>query len=148
MALSDRVGTRLKRALGTRAVVGVAGLTVLLTCAFVGLLAFVSGARPAVGSRLPYYVLVMALVFVAVIFRVDDRKRRGTSVLRSAAAVAVVALVLVGLAAEGVLYAARNPGAIVASQLLVYFVAAALICTGVGVWGLHHWREFAGDSGE
>jgi hypothetical protein len=44
-----------------------------------------------------------------------------------------------------VIYAVTDPDEIVASQVLVYFVAAALICTGVGVWGLRHWREFAGE---
>jgi len=143
MALSDRFGDRLGRVVGARAALGVAGLTVLLTCAFLGLLAFVSGARPDVGARLPYYVFVMALVFVAAVFRLDDRDRAGTSVLTSVSAVAVVAFVLVGLAVEGVVYAFHNTGEIVASQLIVYFAAAALICTGVAVWGLHHWREFA-----
>ncbi|WP_415380386.1 hypothetical protein [Halosimplex sp. TS25] len=143
MALSDRFGERLRRVVGTRAALGVAGLTVLLTCAFVGLLAFVSGARPDVGSRLPYYVLAMAVVFVAAVFRLDDRERQGTHVLTSVSAVSVVAFVLVGLAVEGVVYAVQNPGELVASQLIVYFAAAALICTGVTVWGLHHWREFA-----
>jgi len=143
MALSDRVGQRVKRVLGARQVLGVAGLTVLLTCAFIGLLAFVSGARPNVGSRLPYYVLVMGLVFVAAIFRLDDRDRPGTSVLTSVTVVSFVAFLLFGMAVEGVVYAVQNPGELVASQLIVYFTAAALICTGVSVWGLHHWREFA-----
>jgi O-antigen ligase len=145
MTLTDRVGRRLRRLLGARAALGVAGLTVLLTCAFVGLLAFVSGARPAVGARLPYYLLVAGVVFVAVLYRVDSREREGTRVLSSVTAVAVAAFLLTGLAVEGLLYAARNPGAIVASQLIVYFLAAALICTGLGMWGLRHWREFASD---
>ncbi|WP_123537812.1 hypothetical protein [Halosimplex salinum] len=143
MALTDGFGDRVRQVAGAPAVLGVAGLTALLTCAFVGLLAFVSGARPDVGSRLPYYVLVMALVFVVAVFRLDDRDRQGTHVLSSVSAVSVVAFVLVGLAVEGVVYAVQNPGELVASQLIVYFAAAALICTGVSVWGLRHWREFA-----
>jgi len=143
MALTDRVSDSLRRALGTRAVIGVVGLTVLLTCAFVGLLAFVSGARPDVGSRLPYYVLVMGIVFVAAIFKLDNHEREGTTVLTVVSAVAVAAFALVLLAVEGVVYALYNSNQIVASQIIVYFAAAALICTGVGVWGLHHWREFA-----
>ena len=133
--------------LGLDPVLRVAGLTVLLTCAFIGLLAFVSGARPNVGSRLPYYVLVMGLVFVAAIFRLDDRDRPGTSVLTSVTVVSFVAFLLFGMAVEGVVYAVDNSGELVASQLVLYFLAAALICTGVGVWGLHHWREFAADAG-
>jgi len=145
MALTDGVGERVRTVLGTRAVVGVAVLTVLLTCAFLGVLAFVSGADPDVGSRLPYYVLAMAVVFVAAVFRLDNRERGARAVLSSVAAVAVAAFVLVLLATEGVIYAVTDPDEIVASQVLVYFVAAALICTGVGVWGLRHWREFAGE---
>jgi hypothetical protein len=143
MTLLPRVRERVRHVLGTRAAVGVAGLTVLLTCAFVGVLAFASPGTPDVGSRLAYYVLAAALVFVAAVFRLDDYDREGTTVLSAVTAVAAVAFVLVSLAAEGVIYALDNPGELVASQLLLYFAAAALICTGVGVWGLHHWREFA-----
>jgi len=143
MALTQRVRERVGQVLGTPAVLVVAGLTILLTCAFVGLLAFASPETPAVGSRLAYYVLVMALVFVAAVFRLDDRERQGISVLSAVTAVSVAAFVLVGLAVEGVVYAVDNSGELVASQLILYFLAAALICTGVGVWGLHHWREFA-----
>jgi FtsH-binding integral membrane protein len=146
MALAQRVRERVGRVLGTRAVLGVAGLTILLTCAFVGLLAFASPETPAVGSRLAYYVLVMAVVFVVAVFRLDDRERQGTSVLSAVTAVSVAAFVLVTLAVEGVIYAFDNPGALVASQLILYVLAAALICTGVSVWGLHHWREFAADA--
>ena len=146
MAFTQRVRERVGRVLGTRAVLGVAGLTILLTCAFVGLLAFASPWTPAVRSRLGYYVLVMALVFVAAVFRLDDRDRPGTSVLSAVTAVSVAAFVLVGLAVEGVIYAFENSGELVASQLILYFLAAALICTGVAVWGLHHWREFAADA--
>ena len=56
--------------------------------------------------------------------------------------IAVVGLVLVGFAGEGVVYAVRDPEAVFGRQLIVYFVAAALICTGLGYWLLRHWREF------
>lgn len=147
MAL-ERVRRRVRETLGARIVLGVAGLTVLLTCAFVGVLAFASPETPDVGSRLGFYVLAMAVVFVVAVVRLDDREREGTTVLSAVAVVAVLAFFLVGLAVEGVIYAVENPGDLVASQLLLYFLAAALICTGLGVWGLRHWREFAGGGGE
>ena len=143
MAFPERVRDRFRRVLGTRAVVGVAALTVVLTSAFVGVLAFVSGPRPEVESRLAYYVLVTAVVFVSAIFRLDSTDRPGTSVLTAVVAVSVASFVLALFAGEGLLYAIDRPGKVLTSQLLVYFLAASLICTGVGVWGLHHWREYA-----
>ena len=47
---------------------------------------------------------------------------------------------------EGVLFAFRNPELVFVSQLVYYFIAAALIGTGIGYWGVRHWREFAGQS--
>lgn len=143
MAFGEGLRERVRRVLATRAVFGVAGLTVLLTCAFVGVLAFASPGMPDVGDRLVYYVFVTALVFVVAVLRLDDRDREGLSVLSAVTAVAVVTFLLVSLAAEGVVYAVQNPGELVASQIVLYFAAAALICTGVGMWALRHWREFA-----
>ena len=119
---TEGVGDRLRRLLGSRAIVGMAALTVVLTAAFVGVLGFVSGAALDVRSRLPYYVLAMAVVFVAAVFRLDDRDRPGTVVLTSVSAVAVAAFVLVALATEGVVYAATNPDEVVTTRLIVYFL--------------------------
>jgi hypothetical protein len=129
-----------------RVAVLVGACTVVLTASFVGVLALLSGDSGSLGRRLPLYVLVMAVVFVAVILRVEDGRRGGadgSSVLRSAAALSMTAFVLVTLSGEGMAYALRYPGRVLASELLLYFLAAGLIGTGLGYWGLNHWREYA-----
>lgn len=123
--------------------VGVVLSTLALTASFVGLLALLTGEAADLGARLPLYVLVMAVVFVAAIVFSELRARDGRVVLLSAGAVAIGSLVLVTLAGEGIVYAAREPDAVIASTLVFYFLAAGLIATGLGYWGARHWREFA-----
>jgi len=142
MTVVERVRAVLGRSVVHRAVVGVVGFSVLLTASFVGLLAFISGASLDVGSRLPFYVLAMSVAFVVGLFLLDDDYRDGLSVLAVVTALSVVTFVLVGLAVEGVVYTSLHPNQVLTSQLLVYFAAAGIICTGVGVWALNHWREF------
>lgn len=132
-----------------REVIGEAGVivvasTVVLTASFIGLVALVEGRALATGSRLPFYVLAMAIVFVAAMFHLDSRRRDGTRVMAATVGIAIVSFVVVTLAGEGVVFALQNPDKILAEHLVVYFVAAALICTGLAFWTLRHWREFAG----
>jgi hypothetical protein len=123
--------------------------TLVLTAAFVGVLALVSGGNEGVGGRLPAYVLAMAVAFVGFVVaaeqRFDGRSRSvdGRRVLVTAGAFALTVLVTVSLSGEGVVYAVRNPDQVVASEVSLYFLAAGLIGTGLGYWGLRHWREFA-----
>ena len=122
--------------------------TLLLTVAFVGVLALVSGGNDGVAGRLPVYVLAMAVAFVGAVVAIEgglgQRSRvAGGRVVLTAGAVALAVLVAVGLSGEGVVYALRNPDGVVASEVFLYFLAAGLIGTGLGYWGLHHWREFA-----
>jgi hypothetical protein len=135
--------SRSDREVFARIGVGVVLSTLALTASFVGLLALLTGEAVAVGSRLPLYVLAMAVAFVVVIVRSELRNRDGRVVLATAGSVSVGTLVLVTLAGEGLVYAAREPDAVVASSLLFYFLAAGLIATGLGFWGARHWREFA-----
>lgn len=132
------IGQRIR----TRAVVGVTLFTVLLTAYFVGVSAFLAGGNSGFSARIPYYVLIFAIAFVVGMQVLDDRHRPGRYVLVAVAGLSVGIFVLVAVASEGVIYAIRNPGDVLASQVFVYFVAAALVCTGVGMWAVRHWREF------
>lgn len=122
---------------------GVVFLSLLLTAAFLGLVGLIGGAPLDVSSRLPAYSLVMGIVFVVAILRLDAPDREGMMVLVSTSGIAVLAFVLVSLASEGVMYAYIRPDEVLTSNLIFYFAAAGLVCTGVVLWALHHWREFA-----
>jgi hypothetical protein len=124
----------------------VVGSTLVLTATFIGVVALVSGGNPRLGTRLPFYVLAMALGFVAWVVASEQRygkRADGRSVLGTAAATSLVVFVVVTLAGEGLVFASDNPGEVVLSELFLYFLAAGLIGTGLGYWGLRHWREFA-----
>lgn len=125
----------------------VAAFTVVLTANFVGLMGLLTEQPPAAGGRVPFYVLAAAVVFVAAILLLETVGYDGRTVLTASMTAAVLGFVLVGLGVEGVIFAVANPDAIIASQLLIYFLAAAVIATGVGYWGLRHWREFATQTG-
>ncbi|MFW6449000.1 MAG: hypothetical protein ACOC0X_05610 [Halobacteriota archaeon] len=122
----------------------VAGFTVVLTTNFVGLMALLTEQPESVSGRIPYYVLAGAVVFVAVILELEGVGHDGRTVLSAAVTAGVVGVVLIGLGLEGLRFAWSNPEALIASQLLVYFLAAAAIATGLGYWVLRHWREFVG----
>lgn len=121
----------------------VAAFTVVLTTNFVGAMGLLTGAVTGTTGRLQYYVLAAAVVFVAVILILEASGYDGRRVLTAAVTAAVLGFVFIALGAEGLVFAWNDPDAILTSQLLVYFVAAAVIGTGLGYWGLRHWREFA-----
>jgi hypothetical protein len=120
------------------------GSTLLLTTSFIGVVAFITGFVSNFENRLPVYILITAVVFVVVVVALDDQELPGTQVLLSTASIGVLSFVLAMLSGEGLLYAVTNPGRLLSSQLVFYFVAAGLFCTGIGYWGFHHWREFTG----
>lgn len=124
----------------------VAAFTLILTTNFVGLMGLLTERPAATSGRIPYYVLAGAVLFVGAILLLETAGYDGRTVLTAAVTAATLGFVLVGLGAEGVIFAWHNPEAIIASQLLVYFLAAAVIATGVGYWALRHWREFARQS--
>jgi hypothetical protein len=105
---------------------GVVVSTLALTASFVGLMALLTGDAVGLG------VVLLEL-----------RDRPGRLVLGGATGLSIGVLVLVTLAGEGFVYAAREPTEIVASTLVFYFLAAGLIATGLGYWGARHWREVA-----
>ena len=122
----------------------VASSTLLLTAIFVGVLSLVSGGAVGIENRLPAYVLVLAVTFVAGLVVVEQGPRRqARDAIGVAAGVALAVFVAVALAGEGVLYAYSTPAAVFSSRSFLYFVAAALIGTGVGYWGIAHRRELS-----
>lgn len=131
-------GRTLARAAG---LVGVS--TAVVTAAFIGLVALLTGDASQVSARLPVYVLVMAVVFVTFVFLIESRSDDGRTVIVSSVGVALLGFVVVLLAGEGVAFVVDQPDELLASQLIVYLVSAGLVCTGLAYWGLRHWREFA-----
>lgn len=132
----------MERASVQRAVGVVAAATVLLTAAFVGVVALGAGSTAGVRGRVPFYVFGGAVLFVATLVTLEDPEAGGVPILTTTVAVSILGFALLALAGEGFLYAGRNPGGVFGSTLVVYFVAAALVCTGAVYWALNHWREF------
>lgn len=131
-----------KEALG-RAGALVAVCTLVLTASFVGLVALLSGQAPGVSDRLPLYVLGMATAFVGTILLFEAQGIEGKTIMATAGSVALGTFIFLTLGGEGVVHIVRNPGQVVASQLLFYFLAAGMIGTGLGYWGIQHWQELA-----
>lgn len=118
--------------------------TGLMTASFVGVLAFAEGEITGVVGRIPWYLVVGAITFVATIVLLEAYGSDGRLIMLTSLIVTGITLVLVPLAVEGILFATTHPGEVLGSQLVLYFFAAGLIGTGVGYWGLKHWREFTG----
>lgn len=138
-------GRRFDREALGRAGALVACCTLALTASFVGLVALVSGQAVGAGDRLPFYVLTMAAAFVVAIVLFETFGHDGRTVLASAVGVAVATLLLVGLGSEGFIHAVRHPQQVIASHLVFYFLAAAMLATGFGFWAVQHWQELRVD---
>lgn len=144
MASGNREATTLRDRVFSPVAIGVVLLSLVLTASFIGMLGLLSSEVTLdVGSRLPAYVLLMGIVFVAGIVRLDSADREGVRVLVAVSSISLLAFVLAALATEGVVYTIRRPDAVIRSHLILNIGAAGLICTGVVIWALHHWREFA-----
>lgn len=117
--------------------------TFVLTAAFVGVLAIVSGRIDGVPGRLPWYVLISGLIFTATMLLLERNETSGRTIIVTALAIAVLGFIVATFAAEGLLYTIRNPELVVVSQLVLYFFAAGLFGTGIAYWGVNHWREFS-----
>ncbi len=122
-------------------VAGIAAFTVVLTAFFLGLSGFLTGGNPGFSDRVPYYVFMFAALFVAGVYLIDERADDPEVVLAVVAGISVAAFVLLGVAIEGVVYAARNSDTVLGSEILVYFAAAGLFCIGVGIWLMRNWRD-------
>lgn len=128
--------------------VGLVGIcTLLLTLSFVGLLGMIAGATEGITDRFPYYVLVMAAVFVTGVLVANRFETDGRTTLLAAVGFGLVAFVLATLSGEGLVYTARFPSDVFGSQLIVYVLAAALIGTGITLWLLNNWRELVDEDG-
>lgn len=123
----------------------IAFCTVLLTASFVGVLALVSGDIQNYQARVPYYILVGALTFVGTIVLLEEHGTHGRVIFSTAIVTTVIVLIIVTLAVEGAIFTIEDPEAVFVSQLVIYLLAAGLIGTGIGYWGLNHWREFTGN---
>lgn len=115
--------------------------TLVLTADFVGLVGLTTGAVAGTLSRLPGYVLSMAVAFVAAILYYEEMGRHHTRSLRAAGGVALAALLLVGFGGEGVVYALSAPREVFGTRLFAYLLSAGLIGTGFGYWGWRNWRS-------
>lgn len=131
---------------GLRLSAFVAVSAVVLTANFIGIVAVISGDVSSIGDRVPWYILAASVVFVATILLLDTSGMDGKSIIVTAPIVAVVSFVLVIFGVEGVRHAVENPDSIFFSQVILYFVAAAMVATGLGYWGVRHWREFVGQT--
>jgi hypothetical protein len=131
----------MERAYVQRAATVVGASTVVLTAAFVGVVALAEGATAGIRGRVPFYVFGGAVLFVATLVSLEDPEEGGLPILTTTVGVSAVGFALLSLACEGAFYAASNPD-VFGSSLVVYFLAAALVCTGTVYWGLNHWREF------
>lgn len=132
-----------RREVAGRAVGIVAISTLVLTASFVGVLSFISGDTGGVNARLPFYVLAMATAFVASVVSLTRQRVDWLTSILGAIGIAGLCFVLVTLAGEGVRYTITYPGRVFASNLVVYFLAAGLMGTGLGFWILSYWRDVA-----
>jgi len=135
-------GAVFRRDVLPKAVALVGASTLLLTMAFLGVLAVLQGGNPGIGGRVPIYLLLAAAVFVTFVVLLEQRDLDGRTVLVSTTSLAVATGILAWLIGEGLVYVWNARGSIVASHLIVYLVAAAVACTGLFYWTLNHWREF------
>ena len=119
----------------------IAGSTLLVTSSLVGILAVTEGLVDGFGGRIPYYVLAAAMVFVGLLVALELELDDGARIITTSSVVATVALVVISLSIEGLLFGVEFPDRLF-SNLLPYFLAAGLISTGLIIWALRHWREF------
>lgn len=125
-----------------RAVIVIGVSTFVLTSAFLGVLSLMTGGVIEVGTRLPFYLVVAGAVFVGTVVLLEEHGAEAEVILVTAVVTGVLALAAVSLGVEGVVFAVNNPERVFVSQLVLYFIAAALIGTGLAYWGINHWREF------
>lgn len=115
--------------------------TLGLTASFVGLVALLSGQADGLAGRLALYVLCTATAFVGTILVYETQGVDGMTVLPTAGGVALCTFLFLTLGGEGVVYITRHPEQLLGSQLGCYFLAAGMVGTGLGYWGIKHWQE-------
>lgn len=118
----------------------VAASTLVLTASFVGFVGLATGAVAGTLSRLPAYVLALAVAFVGTLVYYEETGRRYSRSLRAAGYVAAASFLLVGFGGEGIVYVLVAPGEVFGTRLFAYLLSAGLIGSGVGYWGWRNWR--------
>ena len=124
----------------------VAVSTLALTASFIGVLAILEGQTAGIRGRHPWYLVVGCATFVTMVIFLEGHSNSGKAILTTAGIVTVLSYVSITLTVEGLVYMIRFPETVFVSQLMLYFVAAGLLATGIGFWALHHWREFTSDA--
>lgn len=117
--------------------------TAVLTASVLGIVGHATGRVSGVTGRIPYYVLLVAVSFVVAIIAFESLVGRASEVLAGTLVATGIALVLVVLAGEGVVYLFQHTRAVLSSTLLIYILAAGLVGTGLCYWALQHWAELA-----
>lgn len=117
----------------------------VLTANFIGIIAAFAGEVENIGVRVHWYILVASIVFVVTILLLEKNGLDGKSIIITAPIIAIGSFVLILFGFEGVVHTLENPEAIFYSRVILYFVAAGLVATGLGYWGVRHWREFVGE---
>ena len=112
--------------------------TAVLTLGFFGVLALATEQAPELSLRVPVYVFGAAVTFVGAIVALDRMRRDGLTILAAAAGLAIAAFAVLLLGGEGALYVARHPEQVIESHRVLYLVAAGLVATGLGYWGVRH----------
>jgi len=125
-----------------RVIGSIVGSTLVLTAAFLGALALLTGSIDGFSNRFPYYVVLMAIGFVAALFVLERPRIEGSQVLMATIGVTVTVFVTVTLAGEGITYAINAPSAVFQPDIILYLLAAGLIGSGLAYWTISHWREF------
>lgn len=116
--------------------------TCLLTLDLIGILAFVDASPPEFWARFPYYLLAAASMFVGSLFYLEGQFSNGGHIILSAVGIGAMGLVVVAMAVEGLRFSITSPGNVFTKNVLVYFLTAGLLCTGLGYWIIRHWREY------
>lgn len=122
--------------------------TVFLTASFIGIVSFLSGDIENVSTRLPWYLVIGGLSFVGSIILLEAQGADGRTIIVTAILVMATMFVLTVLAFEGILFTLEQPQLVFNTQLILYFLSAALVGVGIGYWGFRHWREFTGQRGQ
>jgi len=115
--------------------------TAVLTLGFFGVVALATEQAPQLSLRIPVYVFGAAVAFVGVIVGLDRMHREGPTILAAATGLAIAAFCVLLLGGEGALYVARNPEQVIESRRFLYLIAAGLVATGLGYWGVRHLRS-------
>lgn len=123
--------------------VGLAGAsTIVITASFLGVLSVIESGFSALGDRIPWYLVGTSLIFLGLVFVLEDQGVEGREIIAITSVVSALALVVIALSVEGLYFAAQNPKSIITSTTVLYFLAAGMFGTGIGYWGIKHWREF------